>query len=440
MQHDIIMPALGMAQDTGTLLAWHKAEGEAVTQGETLFEVETDKTTMEVEAPASGFLVNISASDGDEVPVGKVIAMISDSAEAPRPTAQATAEATPDEPASDALPEGKPVIMPVLGMSQDSGVLVNWLKAAGDAVQENDILFEVETDKSVVEVQAGATGYVAARLAAAGDDVPTGETIAIISAQAPAYTIDRSYSGSEASEAKAKPAEATTPKPPAPEKPEAATQTKKPATNKVPARSPSGKILASPKLKRLAHQSGLDLAMLAASGQPQPYLSRDFEALKQANAAPANRAGAAMAAPVNRLSARVPAHSFDAFIDWATTHLEGVSADSIIATFAGSSLAKDAVVRIDKLGSSEAYATDSRLSGTVITEAEPDLTIHDLRGSFISQAELSADAGPVLAILSQDNELTLTLMSAESQLATKDAALLLNNFAGRVADPLRHLF
>ncbi|MHA7880243.1 MAG: biotin/lipoyl-containing protein [Saccharospirillum sp.] len=440
MPHDIIMPALGMAQDTGTLIAWHKSEGEAVTQGDALFEVETDKTTMDVEAPADGYLVNVTAKDGDEVPVGKVIAQISESAEAPKPASDAATGPESTESAADAMPEGEPVIMPVLGMSQDSGVLVNWHKDLGDAVEQDDILFDVETDKSVVEVQAGASGYVAARLAAAGDEVPTGETIAIISAEAPAYTIDRSYSEAATDESSNRKTEVAPEKPTAPTPSKAASQPAAPATRKTPARAPSGKVLASPKLKRLAHQAGLDLALLAASGQPQPFLSRDFDALKQANAASTSRAGAAMAAPVNRLSARVPAQALEDFIEWATSQLEGVSADCVIATFAGASLASEAVVRIDKPGASEAYATTHQLSETMATDAEPDLTVHDLRGTFISQAELSADAGPVLAILGQDEELTLTLMSTDGQMPAADAARLLNNFAGRVADPVRHLF
>jgi pyruvate dehydrogenase E2 component (dihydrolipoamide acetyltransferase) len=57
---DVIMPALGMAQETGILLQWLKAEGEEVTQGEPLMEIETDKATVEVEAPASGTLVNVT--------------------------------------------------------------------------------------------------------------------------------------------------------------------------------------------------------------------------------------------------------------------------------------------------------------------------------------------------------------------------------------------
>src|SRR5438094_10523436 len=70
------MPALGVAQEKGMLLNWRKAEGQSVTKGEPLMEVETDKATVEIEAPASGILTNVTASPGDEVPVGNKIAVI----------------------------------------------------------------------------------------------------------------------------------------------------------------------------------------------------------------------------------------------------------------------------------------------------------------------------------------------------------------------------
>lgn len=76
MATDVIMPALGVAQERGTLLNWRKAEGQSVTKGEPLMEVETDKATVEIEAPASGILTNVTASPGDEVPVGNKIAII----------------------------------------------------------------------------------------------------------------------------------------------------------------------------------------------------------------------------------------------------------------------------------------------------------------------------------------------------------------------------
>ena len=76
MATDVIMPALGVAQQTGILLKWLKTEGQAVTKGEPLMEVETDKATVEIEAAASGVLAQVSAAAGDEVPVGQKIALI----------------------------------------------------------------------------------------------------------------------------------------------------------------------------------------------------------------------------------------------------------------------------------------------------------------------------------------------------------------------------
>ncbi|MBI2200722.1 MAG: hypothetical protein HYU43_02150 [Armatimonadetes bacterium] len=84
MATDVVMPALGMAQDTGKLLRWLVAEGEAVKEGQPLMEIETDKMTLEMEAPASGILAGIRASPGQEVPVGQVIAFILDPGESLR--------------------------------------------------------------------------------------------------------------------------------------------------------------------------------------------------------------------------------------------------------------------------------------------------------------------------------------------------------------------
>ncbi|SRR5579884_93047 len=76
MATNVILPALGMAQETGLIVRWLKAEGEAVKKGEPLLEVETDKATVEIEAAADGILSGIAAAAGDEVPVGQVIAQI----------------------------------------------------------------------------------------------------------------------------------------------------------------------------------------------------------------------------------------------------------------------------------------------------------------------------------------------------------------------------
>jgi pyruvate dehydrogenase E2 component (dihydrolipoamide acetyltransferase) len=114
MATEVIMPALGVAQEKGTLVNWLKAEGDSVVKGEPLMEVETDKATVEIEAPASGILAHLSAAPGDEVPVGQRIALIltpgepsgkksqskptptpAESKEAPKPLVQAPRTETP---------------------------------------------------------------------------------------------------------------------------------------------------------------------------------------------------------------------------------------------------------------------------------------------------------------------------------------------------------
>ena len=76
MATEVIMPALGMAQETGKLLRWIKNEGDTVSKGEALMEIETDKVTVEIEAPADGILAGIAAAAGDDVPVGHAIAFV----------------------------------------------------------------------------------------------------------------------------------------------------------------------------------------------------------------------------------------------------------------------------------------------------------------------------------------------------------------------------
>ena len=76
MATEIVMPALGVAQETGRVVQWMVAEGETVTAGDPLLEIETDKVTVSIDAPASGVLSAVRVDEGDEMPVGRVIAFI----------------------------------------------------------------------------------------------------------------------------------------------------------------------------------------------------------------------------------------------------------------------------------------------------------------------------------------------------------------------------
>src|SRR3989442_12895222 len=96
MPTNVIMPALEMAQETGKVLRWIKSPGDRVIKGESIVEIETDKVTVEIEAPAAGVLRDVSAQAGDVVPVGRTIATVFAAGEA-----GAGAPAPPAPPAAD---------------------------------------------------------------------------------------------------------------------------------------------------------------------------------------------------------------------------------------------------------------------------------------------------------------------------------------------------
>ncbi|MEM7464304.1 MAG: biotin/lipoyl-containing protein, partial [Pseudomonadota bacterium] len=76
MPVEILMPALSPTMEEGNLAKWLVNEGDDVASGDVIAEIETDKATMEVEAPVAGFLAGVQAAEGDDVPVGDVIALI----------------------------------------------------------------------------------------------------------------------------------------------------------------------------------------------------------------------------------------------------------------------------------------------------------------------------------------------------------------------------
>jgi pyruvate dehydrogenase E2 component (dihydrolipoamide acetyltransferase) len=113
---EVILPRLGQGMESGTIVRWLKAEGEPVTKGEPLFELDTDKVTQEVEAEAAGVLLKIAVAEG-EVPVGQTVAFIGAEGE-DVPDVAAAAPATPKEETKTGEPEPAPVVE----VSQDAAV------------------------------------------------------------------------------------------------------------------------------------------------------------------------------------------------------------------------------------------------------------------------------------------------------------------------------
>ena len=158
MATSVIMPALEIAQESGRLVSWLKREGESVTKGEPLMEIETDKVTVEIEAPDSGILGGVLVKENDEVPVGQTIAWILAPGE--------KAPSTPlNEPRSgrvstlQAIPQSKPQpapasviqdISPVARkMAEEHGIDLALVKSNGKRIEKADVLAYIDATQRV---------------------------------------------------------------------------------------------------------------------------------------------------------------------------------------------------------------------------------------------------------------------------------------------------
>ena len=106
MSSQVTLPRLGQGMETGTIVRWLKSEGENVEKGEPLYELDTEKVTQEVEAEASGVLLKILAGEGEEIEVGKAIAVIGQQGEEIPPAGEAEdpTKVTEEEPVEEGEP------------------------------------------------------------------------------------------------------------------------------------------------------------------------------------------------------------------------------------------------------------------------------------------------------------------------------------------------
>jgi 2-oxoglutarate decarboxylase len=228
---EVVMPPMGDSVSEGSILEWHKQEGESVSEDETLVEISTDKVDAEVPAPVSGTVVKIHAAEGDTVGVGSVLAEID-------PTNGAGPAIAADEPEASDEAAVIEIEMPAMGESVSEGTILEWAKQPGDAVAADETIVEISTDKVDAEVPAPASGTITELLADAGDTVTVGQVIA------------RMTSGDGATPSVA----------PAPEPTEA-----RPAGDAETIRTPDG-LKVTPVAARVAAAHGVDLARVKGTG------------------------------------------------------------------------------------------------------------------------------------------------------------------------------
>ena len=270
---DILTPALGESVTEATIAKWTKKVGDAVKKDELLVELETDKVSLEVVAPADGVLGAINAAEGDTVVPGTVLGSVTEgaaaapaaAAPAAAPAKAAKAEAKAAAPAAAAID----IMVPVMGESVAEGSMGKWLKKTGDAVKKDELLVEIETDKVAVEVSAPADGVLTVA-ADEGATVTPGQKIGSISG-----------SGVAAAPAAAAPAAA-----PAPAN-----------TGSAQVSGAKNETL-SPAVQRVVAENNLDPKAIAATGPKGNITKADaIAAIGAAAPAPAPAAAAAPSAP-----------------------------------------------------------------------------------------------------------------------------------------------
>lgn len=178
MSVEVRVPTLGESVTEATVATWFKKPGDSVAVDEMLCELETDKVTVEVPSPAAGTLAEIVAAEGSTVGVDALLASIGEgagAAAAPAAAAPAAAEA-PAAAGGDSVD----VMVPTLGESVTEATVSTWFKKVGDAVTQDEMLCELETDKVSVEVPAPAAGVLTEILAPEGSTVDASAKLAVL--------------------------------------------------------------------------------------------------------------------------------------------------------------------------------------------------------------------------------------------------------------------
>ncbi|EOX4458432.1 pyruvate dehydrogenase complex dihydrolipoyllysine-residue acetyltransferase [Vibrio antiquarius] len=238
------------------------AVGDSIEEEQSLLTVEGDKASMEVPAPFAGILKEIKVAAGDKVSTGSLI-MVFETAGSGAPAAPAAVE-TPAA-AAPAASAAKEVNVPDIG--GDEVEVTEIMVAVGDTVEEEQSLITVEGDKASMEVPAPFAGTVKEIKIAAGDKVSTGSLIMVfeVAGAAPAPA--------------AAPAQAAAPAAPAPkaEAPAAAA----PAATGTPAagdfKENDEYAHASPVVRRLAREFGVNLSKVKGSGRKSRILKEDVQ-------------------------------------------------------------------------------------------------------------------------------------------------------------------
>ena len=292
MANFILMPQMGVSEESALLANWLVKEGDVIKEEQPLFDLETGKSSFQELSKYSGTVLKILVEAGNEVAVGAPVAVVGEAGEkfdlpgaapaAETPAAAPAVEAPAAAPAAAAC-DNKDVnfiLMPQMGVSEESALLSAWLVKEGDVVKMEQPIFSLETGKSSFEELSKYEGTILKILVAPGEEVAVGAPVAVIGKPGASFTVPGAAAPAAAPvEAAAAPAAAVA------------------AVAAAPAVS-GAEVLASPRAKKLAAELGLDISKAVPTGPENRIIERDVKTLKASGAAAAAPAAAVAAAPV----------------------------------------------------------------------------------------------------------------------------------------------
>lgn len=278
------MPDIGEGIAEGEIVKIDIKVGDTIQEDDILFEVQNDKSVEEIPSPVSGKVLEVKVQEGTVARVGDIIVVIDDGsgpAEAALAASAAPAASAPAAPAAGVFQ----FKLPDIGEGIAEGEIVKIDVKVGDTIAEDDILFEVQNDKSVEEIPSPVSGTITAVLVSEGTVARVGDVIVEIAAEGVAPVAAPSAPAAPA----ASPAPAAAPAQP----------------TGVPAASNPGKlVLAMPSVRQYAREKGVDITAVVPTGKGGRVTREDIDnfggapvAAPAVEAAPAAQAAAPVSAP-----------------------------------------------------------------------------------------------------------------------------------------------
>lgn len=322
------------------------------------------------------------------------------------------------------------IIMPVLGMNQDTGIISEWLKKPGEWVASGDVVMAIETDKAVQEIESRYEGYLSHVKYEAGEEAPVGDVIAQLTAEPEAdITI--------VEQAPVVNKETTDTKP----KNKVAPVVKTPSLAKKESKvlAPlGGRILASPKAKTLLNRRGITLENMVADGAKQPIHAAE---------AAAYQPRVAQAATLGKISGAVNPDALISTEQWLASEGIEVTRAEILALLIAGTLRYTGAVELDfdcivAIPTAEIYLLNPDKRGfSGLEKLETDegfVCLWDFTTTSISGFELDSSAKINVSVFGGDHW-TVELRFDTSAISPKQAVTVLSELTRRISQPLRQL-